>query len=63
MPLEYGRTARRGNYSFNFAESPYSWFVQESPLQILLSAIRMLRRFAIEHERAWLDNAQQLLEA
>jgi len=49
--------------SRNFDESPYSWFVQESPLQIPLPAIRMLRRFAIEHERAWLDNAQQLLEA
>lgn len=49
--------------SRNFTESPYSWFVHESPLQMPLSAIRMLRRFAIEHERAWLDNAQQSLEA
>src|SRR5882762_4919857 len=39
----------------DFDESPYSWFVQQSPLEIPLPAIQLLRCFAVEHERGWLD--------
>ncbi len=47
----------------DFDASPYSWFIQQSPSSIPLPAIRILRCFAVAHERGWLDNAQMLLEA
>jgi hypothetical protein len=49
--------------SRDFSESPYSWFVQKPPTEIPLPAISLIRYFAVEHEREWLDRAQTLLEA
>ena len=48
--------------SRDFDESPYSWFVQQPPVTIPLPAIQLLSWFAVEHERAWLDHAQMLLQ-
>jgi hypothetical protein len=47
--------------SDRFDDSPYSWFMQHTPLEIPVPAINMLRHFAVEHEQAWLDGAERAL--
>ena len=45
-----------------FDESPYAYFVQESPLAIPRAALEVLRYFALSHELAWVDGANTVLE-
>ncbi len=48
--------------STGFEDSPYAWFLQNSPSTIPLPAIAMLRYFALEHEREWFNGAQKLMD-
>jgi hypothetical protein len=45
-----------------FDESPYTYFVQESPLAIPRAALAVLRYFALPHELAWVEGANTVLE-
>lgn len=47
--------------SDQFDDSPYSWFLQHSPLEIPVPTINLLRQFAAEHEQPWLDGAVRIL--
>ena len=47
--------------SDQFDDSPYSWFMQHTPLDIPVPAIKLLRHFAAAHEQSWLEGAERAL--
>lgn len=49
------------NSSVNFDDSPYSFFLRESPMQHPLTAMNIIRWFAGNPEKPWLDGAEKLL--
>jgi hypothetical protein len=46
----------------NIEDSPYAFFIRESPLELPKASIRLIRWFANGPENPWLDGAQQLLD-